>query len=88
MTKLLKDSGIAADKDALKTLIEKMSGKKTHELVAEGKKQFASMPAGGAAPAGGASAAPAGGASAAPAKKEEKKEEPEEDLDMGDLFGY
>ena len=87
MTKLLKDSGIAADKDAVKTLIEKMSGKKTHELVAEGKKQFASMPAGGAAPAGGASAAPAGGAKAAPAK-EEKKAEPEEDLDMGDLFGY
>jgi len=86
VTKLLKDSGIAADKDALKTLVEKMSGKKTHELVAEGRKQFASMPAGGAAAP--ATAAPAGGAEAAPAKKEEKKAEPEEDLDMGDLFGY
>merc|ERR1712060_49578 len=41
---------------------------------------------GAAAPAGGAAAA--GGATAAPKEEEKpKEEEPEEDVDMGDLFG-
>lgn len=83
MTKLLKDSGVAVDKDNLKVLMEKMSGKSVPELIAEGSKQFAAVPAGGA---GGASA-PAGGAPAAEEKAPEKEEEPEEDVDMGDLFG-
>lgn len=82
MTKLLKDSGVAVDKDNLKVLMEKMSGKSVPELIAEGSKQFAAVPAGGSgAPA-------AGGATAAAEEKEApKEEEPEEDVDMGDLFG-
>lgn len=83
VTKLLKDSGVAVDKDNLKVLMEKMSGKSVPELIAEGSKQFAAVPAGGSgAPA-------AGGATAAAAEEKEapKEEEPEEDVDMGDLFG-
>lgn len=46
--------------------------------------------AGSSAPASAAPVAAAGGAPAKEEKKAEKKkeEEPEEDLDMGDLFGY
>ena len=63
-----------------------MNGKKTHELVAEGRKQFASMPAGGgAAPA---QAAPAQAEAKKEDKKKEKEPEEEVDMDMGDMFGY
>merc|ERR550514_615670 len=79
VSKLLKDSGVAADKDNLKTLVEKLKGKKIHEMVAEGMGKFASMPSGGGAPAASAPVE---------AKKDEPKEEEEADLDMGDLFGY
>lgn len=85
IAKLLKDSGVAADKDAIKTLLTKLAGKSIPDLVREGRKEFVSMPAGGA-PAGVASAAPAEAKKDAP-KKEEPKEE-EVDVDMGDLFGY
>ena len=84
VAKLLKDVGVAADKENLKVMIEKLQGKEIHELVAAGMSKFASIPSGGAA-------APS---SAAPAKAEAKKEEvkveaePEVDVDMGDLFGY
>ncbi len=84
VAKLLKDVGVAADKENLKVMIEKLKGKEIHELVAAGMSKFASIPSGGAA-------APS---SAAPAKAEAKKEEvkveaePEVDVDMGDLFGY
>merc|ERR550514_1527557 len=77
IAKLMKDSGVSADKEELKTMCEKMKGKKTHDLVAEGRGKFASMPAGGGAPSGGsapATSAPAGGK-----KEEEKKPEEEED---------
>lgn len=85
MTNLLKEVGVSADKDAVKVLIEKCSAKPLHELVAEGRGKFASMPAAGAP----AAAVAATGAPAAAAKKEEKpkEEEPEEDVDMGGLFG-
>ena len=82
--KLLKDVGVAADKEALKVMIEKVKGKSIPELIKAGSAKFASMPSGGAS-------APA--ASAAPAKKEaakkeeEKPKEEEADIDMGDLFG-
>merc|ERR1719476_70480 len=87
VTKLLKDSGVAVEKDALTNMMALLKGKKIHELVGEGRGKFASMPSGG-------SAAPAQAAPAeakAEAKKEEKK--PEEDEDEGldgamDLFGY
>jgi ribosomal protein L12E/L44/L45/RPP1/RPP2 len=63
-------------------MISKVGGKSIPELVAAGRKEFASMPSGGA-----------GAAVAAPveAKKEEPKvveKEEEVDIDMGDLFGY
>ena len=61
-------------------MIDKVGGKSIPELIAEGKKQFASMPAGGAA-------APASAAGAPAAAKEEKPVEEEADVDMGDLFG-
>ena len=63
-------------------MMEKLQDKSIPELIKEGNKKFASMPAGGAAPASGAAA---GAAAAAPVKEEEP--EPEEDVDMGDLFG-
>ena len=86
VAKLLKDVGVAADKENLKVLIEKLQGKQIHELVAAGLTKFASIPSGGAAAPSSASAAPAKAA----AKVEEKKPdpEPEVDVDMGDLFGY
>ena len=85
VAKLLKDVGVAADKENLKVMIEKLKGKEIHELVAAGMSKFASIPSGGAAAPSGA-AAPAG----APAKAAEKapEPEPEVDVDMGDLFGY
>ena len=83
VAKLLKDCGVAADKAALKTMISKLAGKSVPEMIAEGKKQFASMPSGGAAAS---SAAPVE-EKKAEVKKEAPKEE-EVDVDMGDLFGY
>ena len=83
VTKLLKEVGVAADKDSVKLMTEKLAGKSIPELIAEGKKNFASMPAAGAAPAGGAAAA----GNAPAAKEEEKPVEEEADVDMGDLFG-
>ena len=82
VTKLLKDSGVEVDKANLTIMMEKLSGKSIPELIAEGQKELASMPAGGAAAPAGAAAA----AEAAPAEAK-KEEEPEEDVDMGDLFG-
>ena len=84
MQDVLKAAGVSADSADLDVMMSKLEGKSIPELIAEGKKDLASMPSGGAAPAGGAAA---GGAAEAAPKKEEKKEEPEEDVDMGDLFG-
>ena len=79
--KVVKEAGATADSDKIKALCEAMEGKEFHELVATGIKTLGSMgsgPAAAAAPAGGAGGA---AAEAAPA------DEPEEDVDMGDLFG-
>ncbi len=82
---ILSSVGVEEDEEALKTVIESLKGKNLQELIEEGSKKLATMPAAGAAPAaaagGGAAAAEGGDA----AKKEEKKEEPEEesDDDMG-----
>ena len=79
--KVVKDAGATADKEKIDALCEAMKGKEFHELVATGIKTLGSM-GGSAAPAGGASAA------AAPAGKEPvKEEEPEEDVDIGGMFG-
>ena len=63
-------------------MMKKLEGKSVPDLIKEGTKDLASMPAAGAAPAGGAAAA----TSDEPAKKE-KEAEPEEEVDMGGMFG-
>ena len=78
--KVVKEAGATADSDKIKALCEALEGKEFHELVATGVKTLGSMGTGSAA-----AAAPAGGAAAAEAAPVE--EEPEEDVDMGDLFG-
>ncbi len=85
VAKLLKEVGVAADKENLKVMIEKLAGKSIPELIAAGQSKFASIPSGGAA----APASSATAAKEAPKKEEAAKvEEPEVDVDMGDLFGY
>jgi large subunit ribosomal protein LP2 len=79
--KVVKDAGATADKEQIEKLVAAMEGKQFHELVETGLKSLSSM--GTAAPAAGGSAAAAGGAP----KKEEKVEEPEEDVDIGGMFG-
>ena len=63
-------------------MMKKLEGKSVPDLIKEGSKDLASMPAAGAAPAGGATAT----ATEEPAKKE-KEAEPEEEVDMGGMFG-
>ena len=79
----MKDAGVEADKDSVKTLISKLDGKNLPELIASGYDKFAAVGGGSAGPA----AAGGADAGAAPAKEEEKKEEPEEEVDMGNMFG-
>jgi large subunit ribosomal protein LP2 len=81
--KVLKEAGIKSEADHAERLIGALKGKPFHELVKAGKDKMSSMGTVAAAPAGGAGA-PAGKAAAA---VEEKKDEPEADVDMGDLFG-
>ena len=67
--------GIEADSSRIQALLTELAGKDLQEILAEGKKKLAAMPASGPA----ASAGPAAAGGAAPAaKKEEKKEEKEE----------
>lgn len=80
---LLKASGVTADAESLTVMMKKLEGKSIPELIAEGQKDLA-VCGGGAAAAGGAAA---GGAAEAAPEPEKKEEEPEEDVDMGDLFG-
>lgn len=81
----MKEVGVAADKESLKVMMEKVGGKSIPTLVAQGRTQFASMPAGGS---GGSAPAQAATSAPAAAKVEEKPKEEEIDVDMGDLFGY
>ena len=87
VAKLLTAAGVASDKESMTLMMEKLKGKKIHDLVVEGRGKFASMPSGGAAPA---SAAPAAAGKPAEKKKEEKPvEDDDADLDGAmDLFGY
>ena len=84
MTALLKASGVEADSASLDIMMSKLEGKTIPELIKEGSKQLASMPSGGGG--GAAAATPAAGAGAAK-EAAPVEEEPEEDVDMGDLFG-
>lgn len=76
--KLLKDSGVNADKEKIDTMIKAFDGKNFHELVQSGLAKMATMGGGGGAAAGGAGPA---------AAVEEKKEDEVEEVDMGGLFG-
>ncbi|KAJ3168399.1 60S acidic ribosomal protein P2 [Geranomyces variabilis] len=83
--KILSSVGVDAEEERLTKLISELNGKDINELIAEGSKKLASMPAGGAASGG---AAPAAGGAAAAAPKEEKKEEVKEESDDDmDAFG-
>ncbi|KAF5831335.1 hypothetical protein DUNSADRAFT_13274 [Dunaliella salina] len=79
---ILGSVGVEANADELSKLMSEVQGKDVAQLVEEGKKKLASLPAAGAAPAAAAPAAGGGGGAAPAAKKEEKKEESEEE-DMG-----
>jgi len=87
--KILSSVGIDADAESLKKVVSQLKGKNLDELMAEGRKKLASMPAGGATPAAAtaaaptAGAAPAGKAAEAPKAKEKEPEEEPEDEDMG-----
>ena len=82
MKKLLKEVGVTADADSVKTMISKLDGQDLPKLINEGYGKFAACGGGGAA-------APSGGATAAAAEPvvEEKEAEPEADVNMGGLFG-
>merc|ERR1719361_925045 len=82
VTALLKASGVEADSASLDIMMSKLEGKSIPELIKEGSTQLASMPSGGGG--GAAAATPAAGEAAKEATPVE--EEPEEDVDMGDLF--
>ena len=86
MTALLKASGVEADSESLDIMMSKLEGKSIPQLIAEGSKQLASMPSGGGGGGGAAAATPAAGGDA-PKEEAPVEEEPEEDVDMGDLFG-
>jgi large subunit ribosomal protein LP2 len=77
--KVVKDAGAEADKEKCAALVEALKGKEFHELVEVGMKTLSSM-------GGGAPAAAAGGAGAAKVEAV-KEEEPEEEVDIGGMFG-
>ena len=85
MTALLKASGVEADSASLDIMMSKLEGKSIPELIKEGSTQLASMPSGGGG--GAAAATPAAGGGEAAKEAAPVEEEPEEDVDMGDLFG-
>jgi len=82
--KILSSVGIDVDADSLKKVISQLKGKNLEELMAEGRKKLASMPAAGPAVAAAPAAAAAAKVADAPkAKEKEPEPEPEEDEDMG-----
>ncbi|RZS23941.1 hypothetical protein BHM03_00056951, partial [Ensete ventricosum] len=72
--------GAEAEEERIDLLLFEVKGKEIAELIAAGRKKFASVPSGGAAPL----ASSVGGAAAsAPAAAEPKKEEKEESDEVG-----
>ena len=86
VAKLMKEVGVAVDKDNLKTMIAQIGDKKVHEHIAEGRTKMASVSAAPAA-ASGNTATAAAASEEKPAEEEKKEEEEEVDADMGGLFG-
>ena len=84
---LLKASGVNTDEEQLSIMMSKLEGKSITELIAEGRKELATM---GGGAAGGAPVAEGKEAGGAPAAKEEEKpkvEEEDEIEGMDGLFG-
>ena len=79
VTKVLKEAGATADEGQVAKICAALEGKQFHELGSAG---LASLSAAG--PAGGATAGASAGAAA---KVVEEEPEPEEEVDMGGLFG-
>merc|ERR1712071_299216 len=79
---ILESVGVSFDNERATTVVGQLAGKSVEELIAEGSKKMASMPAGGGGGGGAAAPAAAGGA-AAPAEKKEKEETETEEDDMG-----
>ena len=46
VSKLLKEVGVAPEKESLDNMIKAVKGKKLHELVRDGSKKLASVPSG------------------------------------------
>eukprot|EP00299_Pterocystis_sp_00344_P007360 c2353_g1_i1.p1 GENE.c2353_g1_i1~~c2353_g1_i1.p1 ORF type:complete len:124 (+),score=35.59 c2353_g1_i1:1-372(+) len=85
ITKILESVG--ASTEGLDTFLKAVEGKNPRDLIAEGQKKLAAVPAGGAAPAAAAPAAKGAAAAAAPAAKPKEEEpEPEEEQVSFDLF--
>merc|ERR1712151_215709 len=84
INKILSSVGIEADAARVEKLVSELKGKKVEDVIAEGSKKLASLPAAGAAAPAPASA-PAKGEEKkeAPKKKEEPKEEEDEDMGFG-----
>ena len=80
--KVVKDAGAEPDKEKITALCAALEGKPFNELVAAGIAKLGSMGTGAPA-AGGAGAA----AEAPKAEEKPKEEEPEEDVDIGGMFG-
>eukprot|EP00448_Togula_jolla_P019545 CAMPEP_0170589610 /NCGR_PEP_ID=MMETSP0224-20130122/11437_1 /TAXON_ID=285029 /ORGANISM="Togula jolla, Strain CCCM 725" /LENGTH=212 /DNA_ID=CAMNT_0010913369 /DNA_START=77 /DNA_END=714 /DNA_ORIENTATION=- len=91
ITSILDAGGIAYEKDMVKMVVERMDGKKAHELISTGYGKFAACGGGGGGGGGGAAAAApeaaaaGGGGGKAAAKKEEVVEEEEEAMDLTSL---
>ena len=96
ISKILGSVGIDCDNAKAQKVIDACKGKDLEQIIAEGTKKLASLPAGGGAvaasgAAGGAPAAAAGGdakkgaAKEEPKKEEKKKEESDEE---GDDMGF
>ncbi|CAI1851360.1 hypothetical protein SEUBUCD646_0B04900 [Saccharomyces eubayanus] len=78
--------GAEVDEARINELLSSLEGKGSlEEIIAEGQKKFASVPAGGASAgaAAGASGAAAGGDAAEEEKEEEAKEESDDDMGFG-----
>ena len=82
----MKNCGVEADTENLSIMMKKLKeGEKSiPELIAEGRSQMATVSSG---PAAGGAAAAVADAPAEDKKEDKKDDEPEEDIDMGGMFG-
>ena len=80
--KVVKEAGVEVDKANSTAFCEAFKGKPFHDLVSEGIKALGSM-GDGSGPT--AASAPTNGA--ATTKEEPQEKEPEEEVDLGGMFG-